>query len=940
MIRKSAFKTKFFSSATAWLLLGSALLGIEGMAHAKTSAPSNAGFTALQGCMDAQNASLNVVYLMDISTSMSESDPKKVRATMLASSLQLFYQVSKESKKPLNYTFVSFGSTQDTAVTIPWSSVNAGNISQQLAKARAAASEESSYGTDWNEGLQQAQNQIKQKQNIDQNACFVLSWMTDGQIDLNPKKGATSFVPANRSAYKNICKESGGLINWFRNPANNIATLGALLSQNANLNSEAFNSLKMEQKSVSLFKPVIEGSGDIPKDVATKYDISSGNYDCGLVTDSSHLGTLVSSGQAEDLAWQFLDLVAHLRNLNQAQFQQIGKNYQLQIDNSVGRLEVFTKGKGSGKTLTVKDASGTDICITPGQCRRTENSDWTEWVVDIPGDGISPGSWAIRIDSGTPAKIFLGSQGDPKKLKFDYEPLPVLTDIIEGTTVETNAKLVHEDGTAVAANEFKNVCVELTKPVAADEPECIDGTVSIPIKFNAETSYDALQVTAKYTFSASQEQGQVTDVQPMRVKSNNLFAKLSCATTETDENGSEVCRLNPIRNSHKKSATELVATVGRGQSTLEITGFKVQDSKDRVDSYSTAGTPVNEDITVIAGNPKSIQFVLANSKIKTPVDNVNGIITYSVKDSTGQEVTSQLKVVFDIQAKRNWLVVIVFYLLALLVGLGIPYVLLIFAAKSAGTFVATSFRYMTFPIQISNEGVIRAKNLSQNEEDETEGDFNGESNEPSFVLPDPRALSVYTDVPKGSKQVQIDNATLIIVQKTFDPFSPIKVELTSPGSLVYTNRGDSIAIETGHAEQSLVGLYFVTASLDELEPVADESPVERAFDFDDTSFDAFGSSEITVRQDGLDGQITLVVVGEVNPRTQLQRFVEDLQTSEETFKKVIEDLQKLRKDFLEKRKIEAQASKSTPIEDVNQIDSWSNQPSFEGENDIPQPNFE
>lgn len=937
MFSSTKFKAAFCLVVSIFLTLSSVSLGAVGVASAKSQ--PNADFSSLQSCLDVQGASLNVVYLMDISKSMEKSDPKKVRATMLASSLQLFYQVSKDSKKPLNFTFVSFGSTNDTAVTIPWNPVNSSNISLQIAKARRAASQESSYGTDWNEGLLLAQGQIKQKRNLDSKSCFVFSWMTDGQIDLNPNGGSTDFVPANRVAYENICNQNEGLINWFRRPSNQIATLGALLSQNANLLPTQFDDLSMEQKSVALFRPVIEGNGPIPGNVAKAYGIPKGSYECGRVTESSNLGTLVSSGQAKDLAWQFLDLVAHLRNLNKAEFEQSDGTYKLQIENSVGRLEVFTKGKNSGKVLQIKDAKGTDICSMAIKCRRTSNSNWTEWIVDIPGQGVSPGSWVIEIDSDTPAKIFLGTQGDPKEVKFAFYPEPSLQNIVEGTTVETTAKLIHEDGSDVSASEFKRICVELTKPLTTKESTCVDGSVSVPIKFNAEMSNEALQVTAKYTFSSSQEQGQVTEVRTMVVKPNSQFAKLSCPTLETDENGSEVCRLNPIPNSHQKSTTELTATVGQGQSTLEITGFKADDSEDRVDAYNTDGTPYGE-ITVTAENPQSIPFILANSKIKIGVDDVHGIIAYAVRDGAGQEVISQLKVVFDIESKKNGWILVGFYLLALIIGLGIPYILLIFAAKSAGTFAATSFRYMTVPIEISNEGIVRSRVVGHNGDGENDQGFGEERVDQPFALPDARELSNYVDVPQGSKQISIGSATISIIQKALNPFAPIKVELFNPSSLVYSNRGESIAIETGIADQSLVGLYFITASLDELEPIADESPSEKSFDFDDTAFDAFESNKLAVRQDGLIGQLTCVVVGEVNPRTQLQRFVEDLQTSDESFKNMLGDLQELRSNALERRKVESQIPKVGPAEGGNQDGNWNDKPSFEGDSDIPQPNFE
>ena len=918
---------KSMSISLASLLFVSLLSSIWLAPFAKAESNSDVGFSALQGCMDADNASLNVVYLMDISKSMAESDKKKVRASMLASSLQLFYQVSKDSEKPLNFTFISFGSTSDTNVTIPWSPVNARNLSQQLARAKSAASNESSYGTDWYEGLRQAQDQIRQKQNLESGACFVLSWMTDGQIDLNPNGGSTDFVPQDRVAYQKICEPSSGLINWFRNPSNNVATIGALLSKNANKKSTAFNRLSMEEKSVRLFQPVIEGSGQIPNDVAEKFGLPSGGYECGRVTASSHLGKLVSSGQAADLAWQFLDLIAHLRNLNKADFQKNGNTYELEIDKSVGRLEVFTKGKNSGNTLSVKDSDNNEICLNSDKCRRTGNGNWAEWVVDIPGTGSTPGLWSIGVEGKTLPKIFLGSKGDPKELRFSFDPLPDLMNIVEGNTVQTVAKLVHEDGSAVSPSEFKNICVELTSPTSSEESECIPG-VSLPIKFNAETSNDKFQVTAKYQFNSSQETGQITDVKRMIVKSNNSFAKLSCASLERTENRERVCRLNPIPNSHKQSLTNLTASVGEGNSNVTITGFIADDNLERAKFYEA--TPLNQQIEVTPEAPRNVQFALSNSKIKNGDKDVFGTITYVVEDASGQKVTSQLKVVFSLQTNKNLLTILIFYFFALLLGIGIPYAALIWAAKSAATFAAQSFRYLTFPIEVSSDGFISTKTVQESDDSVVDlGIDKGELRQ-TLSLPDSRELSSYFEVQQGDKLISIGDATLSISRKSYDPFAPIEVELEVPGSLVYSNFGGSLALETSKAEQSLVGLYFITASLGELEPI-EENSMERPFDYDDTAPDLLSKVELVIRQDGFSGQITCVIVGEVNPRPQLQRFVEELQTSSDKLKVAIADIQELRAKQLEKRKAE-QSSQFKVSDD--------NAPSSEGEEMPPTPSFE
>ena len=904
-----------FVKTFSLLFLASALFlkGINYSASAEENS-SPVGFTSLQNCMDGKNASLNVVYLMDISKSMEKSDPKNARSDMIKSSLRLFYQVSKDTKKPFNYTFVSFGSTGDTGVTTPWTALNSGNITSQAQAAKISATRNDSRGTDWRQGLRIAKEQIQAKA-ADPNSCFVLSWMTDGQIDLNTV--GVSWVPQDSAAYKDICSESDGLINWFRDPARNIATIGALLSKNAKLNGSAFDSLSLEEQSVRLFRPVIEGNGEVPQKVGSKYGLaySFGSYQCGRVTPLSNVGKLVTSGKAEDLSWQFLDLIAHLRGLSKADLDSSGG---VSIDNSVGRIEVFTKGKKSGNSLQVTDSNGTDVCAMAGKCTRTKEENWTNWLVNIPSSGVSPGDWIIKTNSTEAPKVFLGSHGDPKNITIAFRPMPQLKNIVEGSSVTTTAVLVHEDGTEVDATEFSDVCLQLDSPQVDENSSCKPSLTSIPIQFKAATTNKILKVTAKYHFTGSRDDAQISRQEAMHVKSNDAFAKLTCENYVSD-----ACLLESIPNSKQPSVTDLKASVKQGFSTITLTKFTADDSVERVNSY--VPSPLQEIITVRPGQSQTIKFTLSNSKTKNPVSDIRGILTYEVSDSSGQTVTAQLPVIFSINHKENILVLIGCYLLALLVGVGLPYLLLLRQTRRSAVFVTNTFRFVTFPVRLTPPGRL----VSTNSTDVTALSSSAVENSLAssrvgeFFLPAEDLLSGYKSVPENSKHVDIGSASLNVRKVGFNAFAPISVDLHVSESLVFSSQGDKrYLLLDSHtsAELSLTDLYFFTASMDELDPVAVNSiKTASTSDFDQSEDGYQTVTTQGIREDGISGFLTLVVAGDSAIASSiLNSFRNQIQSQD--FSPVLEQLRTLRVAKLE----EAQKAENEALKNAAKPNGSSN----------------
>lgn len=885
-------KTFRFRSAVVGLLLSTFFVsGLTGAtistANEDSSDSGAADFSLLQSCMNSPKASLNIVYIMDNSRSMKESDPKNARGPMMQSTLRILQQVGADSSKPVRYVMVPFGDpkTEQSANEQQWRELTQDNLNREASTLSDEALKEKATGTDWKSGLAVAKVKIEQQKASDPNSCFVTIWLTDGAIDMN--FGGQGYITETGAAFVEIC-ESDELINWFRKPENNISMLAALLTVDS---KETINSI--------LFDSVIEGQAQIPQSVADTFDLTlveDSSFICGDIFETRQLGYLVKNGNAADLSWQFVDLVASITGLKKHAESDAANSVEFDVPALIGKLRVYLKGDSQG-ALKIFDSQGVDVCTLPNVCRQTSKSTdagFEVWDVDIPKSGASNGSWSIQqIPPNSASKVFVGLNGKYRNISLEPVYKPELrdgTELTEGQSIDSKYTLIDFEGVALYSTDFESVIICLEVPTS----ECQAGASA---QFEPVVAEVHKKIGAKATLKLDGVVGDfiLTSSQSITVKTNKNFAKISCDPS---------CKLNPIPNRQQKSITTLNIDSGEeGLSTIEVTGFTASDNDPaRAKGYKIY-SPV---VSVSSGESGTIEVTLSNSKAKTKENNIEGTIQYTVTND-GKTITTTVPVTFSINQDKNWLAIFIGYLIALLLAVGLPYLALLLQARRSAKFIDEDFRYLTVPVKVSKDGqLFSMSDLSSSESTTSEALEDQVSNDRfvPFETPDRKLLSNSIEIEKGAKELQIGVANLRVKPVRFDAFAPIHVLLSVPDSAISSNQGDSanlLLIETTTADQSLNGLVFMYTPASIVEPV-DKS----TFQVTNESLDDFASdgpsmsfkSQRSIAESEFIGNLVVTFTGTHNYAKALAK-ISDLLRSK-NFEGLNKSMENLRIDALER----------------------------------------
>jgi hypothetical protein len=856
-------------------------------ANEESSASGAADFSSLQSCMNSVKASLNIVYIMDNSKSMIENDPDDARGPMMQSTLRILQQVGADSSKPVQYVMVPFGdnNTEQDANAQQWRKLTQDNLNREASTLNNEALKEAAKGTNWKSGLSVAKAKIEQQKKSDPGSCFVAIWLTDGAIDMNFLD--QGYIPETGAAFVEIC-QSDELINWFRKPENNISMLAALLTVDS---EETINSI--------LFDSVIEGKAEIPQSVADTFDLTLGedsSFTCGDIFEGRQLGYLVKNGNAADLSWQFVDLVASITGLKKHAESQNANSVDFKVPELIGKIRVYLKGDSQG-SLKILDGQGIDVCSLPDVCRQISKSTdagFEVWDVDVPKSGTSSTErWSIQqLPQNSASKVFVGINGKYKNLTLapTYDPdLSEGTKLDEGRSVTAKYKLIDSSSVDLDSTDYESVeiCLEAPARKCQQEPS---------VQFDLVVAEVNKKIGAKATIKLKDVAGDfvLTSVQSITVKKNENYAKILCEPS---------CSLNPIPNRNQKSVTILEIDSGKeGTSTIEVTGFKVEDNDPvRAKSYSIDSSIV----TVAAGEPGSIEVTLSNSNAKTKENNLQGTMQYTVTND-GNPISTSVPVTFSINQEKSWLTIILGYLLALLFAVGLPYLALLLQARRSAVFIDDEIKYLSTPVRVTASGQLLSRNDSAVQDLLNSTDLentDSESSEDSLVTPDRKLLSKAIEVEKGSKELHIGSASLRIKPVKFDAFAPIQVFLTIPDSVVNSSHGEKanlLHVETTTASQSLNGLVFLHAPASLIEPIDKNSVHEVSETLEDLTSD--GSvmtvkTERTVAESEFVGTLVVVLSNNQNTAKALSKVFDLLRTK--SFEGLNKSLTNLRSDALE-----------------------------------------
>ena len=792
-------KTKrFLSTVTAGSLV--ALTTIFGVAPAQAAID----VSYLQTCLKEEGSSLDVLVLMDSSGSLRDatpeeirsgkrktekgSDPDRKRGKILKSSLKILRSLAEESGRTFNINLRNFGKNSDPEELkklkerwVEWTSdTSDGALSTFVEKAVY----DDSPGTQWANGLISAQDQFKKRigeaKLAGTSSCSIMFWITDG---------------APTDSTEPICAPSGeASLNWFRE--NNILVLGGLLKPRE----------KTEADKAEQFGPLVRGEG------------------CGENQPGWTRGEVIVAEEIDDLAWEFVGLIAGIKNLINLN----GNGSSFNVDPSTSHIEIYTRGTGSN--WEIKKPDGTVFCSKSNptsKCVVTEDSEVGITTIAVyPDKPIdAAGAWSISPSIESEDFLVYGGLSSNSSGSLKTKPNLVISkvsgDLEEGKPVSFLASILNPDGSAFSLQGFKSVTI-CAKVASSKSSSCESGKSAanltvIPSTTDKSVSFEAVLVSEK----DSSRGYRISATVKINVIPSGFFPSLVC--------DKDPCILENLANKNSKAKSNLLVkapTSGGQGATVTLLGYTIlaDDIDDRGDGHfkfvveKASGGVVdwnNQSQTLIPGD----KLILTVTTDQGGTSEIQGAIKYKVS-ANGQEIVRQLDFKFKVGAAKNWIILIGLMLLAYLLTVGLPYAFLVWSARRNAFLSVTNnaFAYLKQEVVISEKGKVISKASM------IEGSLSGAFPEPS----DEDLL--YAVVEEEARSLDIGDVKIQVIPPKWNPFvDPITI-VEIVGNHVMSSAGEAEFLEDrAFFSRSVTGeslIYF--PSEQSLAPLTKESATSLA----------------------------------------------------------------------------------------------------------------
>ncbi|MCX6443243.1 MAG: hypothetical protein NTW43_03605 [Actinobacteria bacterium] len=640
----------------------------------------------LQTCLKQKGASLDVLVLMDSSRSLRNSkpgekingpsgigsDPDDSRGPILLSSLNLLLDLAEDSGNSFRVNLKNFGNNSGEdlkaleAKWVPWTVVKPNKSESVLNDFVARALFDDSKGTDWAKGLATAKvdfsTRISEAERAGTKSCSIMFWITDG-------------VPSKPAVEKaEICKSDGeSSIDWFRKQ--NILVLGGLLIP--------------KEGDSSLFRPIVTGD------------------DCGKKEVSWTKGYVIEANDINSLAWEFVSLVANIRNLVNLDFS----DDTVVLDPGTSQMEIYIKGEPS--QWEVKAPDGSVFCSSsnfePTKCEvKTGKTNITTITVTPVDPKTTQGSWKFTSLPSAEVKVYGGISVEPNPVKLVV--VPGNRTVNEGDTVKFTATLKNADDTLFDISGFKSVKICATLDSNGVEV-CKSGSASAVLELLPSMSDTTVPFTAVITSNNGEDrQYNVSAVVNVLVQESGKFPSLVCGS------GSEgdLCVIPDLKNKTSKESVQLKALkptdAGAVSGQIYIVDIEVtRDDFARNFKFvltDARGNVVNLGDKTALFNPNDT-LNLEVSFDKGEASQIEGVIKYAVVTGD-QTVIRQLNFGFDVGDYVPWWKLILLLLGAYLLTIAVPYAFLLWSARrNAFLSVADNeFAYLEEPVTISQSGQV------------------------------------------------------------------------------------------------------------------------------------------------------------------------------------------------------------------------------------------
>ena len=727
----------------------------------------------LQTCLKVKGASLDVLVLMDSSKSLRNpkpgenigpgSDPDGRRGKILLSSLILLQDLAEDSGNSFRINLKNFGNNSGTylkelkAKWIKWTEVTPENSEEEFKNFVTNALFDDSPGTYWADGLATAKvafsERIYDAEQEGSKSCSIMFWITDGMAS-NPT--------LDERAICNPGTESS--IEWFRQKK--ILVLGGLL--------------KPKDEDTSLFRRIVEADN------------------CGNDEKMWTKGKVIEATDINSLAWEFVSLVANIRNLvNLA----ISDNKVI-LDRGTSQLEIYIKGKPSQWELKAPDGSvfcssrkvELEKCVVTNE-KKTGITSISVTPIDPDTTG---GSWEFSSFPVTEVKVYGGLSVAPNPVNLVVDtPNP---NIVEGKKANFYARLINPDKTLFDVSSFQSVKICATLESNGVEV-CQDGSGEANFELFPTRSDTSIPFTAVLTSKNGEErQYPFFAVVNVTVQESGKFTSLVC------KGGAEgdICRIPNLKNKSKKEFVylEVVKPTDSGAISGEIyiVGYEITLDKyarnfnfEFTDKNGNRVAPGDQSALF---SPRDI-FKLEVSFDKGEASKIEGVIKYAVV-TDGQTEIRQLDFAFDVGEEVNIVLLILLLLLAYALTILLPYLFLLWTARRRATLNIPddTFAFVTSPFEITKEGKLVP--VGENGIEET---FKPDYKKMQEIKVEPRSNSVAFSVAKVEA-----------LPHKWNPFKPQTTKITIKGSyLLSSHIGKDFSFGSQSFNSEVVGevvVYF------------------------------------------------------------------------------------------------------------------------------------
>jgi len=309
-----------FSALTVGALISIGFVSPQEAKAVEISQIGERAFEDVTTCLTSgRDKALNVHYLIDQSGSLSWTDPELARVDILQNSVaELGSFVEQGVAVHVAATGFANGAQQLQDWTPISNRAGAAEMGASLGQSIQQVTQAFAISTDWELGLSTAQQSFEKAPE----GCSMLIWFTDGAINPAQRDATESLSALCQPGISPDSLPSGtgpfGLMQEFREAQ--IPVFGVLLNNEQSSREryereypgESDDRLGLDRWLMSFLRPLVEGIGEIPEELAYGQSFSGGELRCGELDATGFAppgqanGAFIDAVDPVALAFQFL----------------------------------------------------------------------------------------------------------------------------------------------------------------------------------------------------------------------------------------------------------------------------------------------------------------------------------------------------------------------------------------------------------------------------------------------------------------------------------------------------------------------------------------------------------------------------------------------------------------------------------------------------------